>query len=142
MKKQNSVWLTVKNGCVTFTVITVLSYIAGTLLSFENKAFIPTLKWILLFLVFSVLLAFANLLLKSETTSVGAKLSLHFLASAMLYFITVVLCGGFIESGAQTLIAMTFFVIIYLIFAVIFAISASGSKRKKNRTQKYDSMFK
>ena len=142
MKKQNSVWQTVKSGCVIFTVITVLSYVMGTLLSFENKAFIPTLKWILLFLVFSVLLAFANLLLKNESFSVLSRLSLHFLASAMLYFITVVLCGGFVESGAQTLIAMTFFIILYLIFAGIFAVSASKKRRKLNKKEKYDSMFK
>lgn len=141
MNKQNQTLQTVKNGCVIFTIITIISYALGTLLSFDNKAFIPTLKWIILFFVFSIVLAFANLLLGNKKISVGTRLGLHFLASATLYFVCVVLCGGFITSGAQTLIAMTFYIVLYLIFAALYAISSSGKRRKKNKTEKYESMF-
>ena len=136
MNKRSLILDTIKSGCLIFTVITVISYIAGTLLSSANKAFIPTLKWILLFLAFSVVLAFANLLLGSKKASLGAKLGLHFLATAALYFVVVVLCGGFIASGAQTIIAMTLFLVLYGIFAAIFAVASSTRKKEK-----YDSMF-
>lgn len=145
MKKQNTtkkIMDTVKNGCLMFTVITVLSYVAGTLMSSENKAFIPTLKWILLFLAFSIVLAFANLLLKSKKYSRGLCLLFHFAASAVLYFIVVVLCGGFIANGSQTLIAMALFLLIYGVFAIIFALTGSSKKIKKNKTENYSSMFK
>lgn len=145
MKKQNSskiIFDTVKNGCLIFTFITVISYILGTLLSTENKAFIPTLKWILLFLVFSVILAFANLLLKSKNFSKGICLLFHFASSATLYFVVVVLCGGFIANGSQTLIAMSLFLLIYGVFAIIYAFTGSKKKKEKNKTENYDSMFK
>ncbi len=145
MKKQNNskkVYDTIKNGCVIFTIITILSYIAGTLLSYENKAFIPTLKWILLFFAFSLVLSFANLLLKNKKYSKGICLLFHFAASAALYFVVVVLCGGFITNGSQTLIAMALFLLIYGIFALIYALAGSTKKKKKNKTENYSSMFK
>ena len=141
MKNKNSIFDTIKSGCLIFTVITVLSYNAGTLLSSENKAFIPTLKWILLFLLFSLVLAFANMLLRLPKVAVGARLGFHFLATAALYIVVVVLCGGFIASGAQTIIAMLIFCILYSIFAIIFAISSTATKKKENKKEKYDSMF-
>lgn len=142
MKKRIQILDTIKNGCLIFTVITVISYITGTLLSSSNKAFIPTLKWILLFLAFSVILAFANLLLKSKKANLGARLGLHFLATAALYFVVVVLCGGFISSGAQTIIALTLFLILYGVFAAVYAVFSSLKKRKKNKKEEYESMFK
>jgi hypothetical protein len=141
MKNKNSILDTIKSGCLIFTVITVLSYIAGTLLSSENKAFIPTLKWILLFLLFSLVLAFANMLLRLPNAATGARLGFHFLATAALYFVVVVLCGGFIASGAQTIIAMLLFCVLYGIFAAIFAITSGTKRKKKNKEEKYDSMF-
>ena len=66
-KKSNYISDIIKSGCLIFTIITVITYILGTVLSAENKAFIPTLKWILLFLLFSELLAAANLLLKNKS---------------------------------------------------------------------------
>ena len=145
MKKQNTskkIIDTIKNGCLIFTIISVTSYVAGTLLSSENKAFIPTLKWVLLFLLFSVVLAFANLLLKSKKHSRGLCLLFHFIASAALYFVVVVLCGGFIANGAQNLISMALFLLLYGIFALIFAFTGTKKKQKKNKTEEYKSMFK
>lgn len=141
MKNKNSILDTIKSGCLIFTVITVLSYIAGTALSSENKAFIPTLKWILLFLLFSLVLAFANLLLRMPKAHLAARLGFHFLATAALYFVVIVLCGGFITSGAQTIIAMLLFCILYGIFAVIYAVTSATKRSKENKEEKYDSMF-
>ena len=142
MKNKRSILDIIKSGCLIFTVITVLSYVAGTVFASENKAFIPTLNWILLFLLFSVVLAFANMLLTIPKISLGARLGFHFLATASLYFVVVVLCGGFIASGAQTIIAMLLFIVLYSIFAIIYAITSGAKRKKKNKEEKYDSMFK
>ncbi|MBQ4067105.1 MAG: DUF3021 family protein [Clostridia bacterium] len=141
MKNKLSVKDTLKNGCVIFTVITVISYALGLLLSGKDNPFIPTLTWIILFLIFSLVLAFANIILKNPGYSLGIRLGLHFLATASLYFVVVVLCGGFIRNGAQTLIALVLFVILYGLFAILYAILSSGKKKKKNKKEKYDSMF-
>ena len=143
MKKKNNYFADIiKNGCVIFTIITVITYVLGSVLSAENKAFIPTLKWILLFLLFSVLLAAANLLLKNKNYSAPLRLGLHFIATTALYFVVVVLCGGFIANGSQTLVAMVLYVLAYMIFTIIFAITNGTKKKKKNKEEKYESMFK
>ncbi|MBE6632695.1 MAG: DUF3021 family protein [Ruminococcaceae bacterium] len=143
MKKTNSIISDIiKNGCLIFTIITVITYTLGSVLSSENKAFIPTLKWIFLFLLFSLLLSAANLLLKNKNYSTALRLGLHFIATTALYFVVVVLCGGFIANGSQTLVAMVLYILAYIIFAVIFAISNGTKKKKSNKEEKYDSVFK
>ena len=140
--KNNYISDIIKSGCLIFTIITVITYLLGTVLSAENKAFIPTLKWILLFLLFSELLAAANLLLKNKSLSVGLRLGLHFLSTTSLYLVVVVLCGGFIANGSQTLVAIVLYVIAYIIFAVVFAIAQSAKKSKRNKEEKYESLIK
>ncbi len=46
---------TIKNGCVFFTIITVISYTFGIIISSADKAYIPSLKSIYIYLVFSLL---------------------------------------------------------------------------------------
>ena len=57
MKRGNTFSQVFKNGCVIFTIITLIIYGIGTLLSNADKAFIPTFQWILLFLYFLYFLA-------------------------------------------------------------------------------------
>ena len=127
-----------KNGSVIFTVITLIFYSAGGIISGSNKEFIPSLLHIWLFFLFSVLLALANSILRVEKMNKAARLGLHFIAAFAVYFVTVIICGGYIGNGAQTLIAITVFLVLYLVFAIIFLLS--GGKKKEDR--KYESMFK
>jgi len=141
MKTKELISNIIKNGCVIFTVITVLSYSIGYVLSSEGNRFIPTISWILLFLIFSLPLAAANMILKNSKKSLGARLLLHFAATCALYFVVVVMCGGFIASGGQTLIAMALFLLLYAIFAIVYAIVNSSNNKKKNKKESYSSMF-
>ena len=128
----------IKNGCCIFTVITLLFYSVGGIISGTEQEFIPSLKYIWLFFVFSILLAAANIILKSTKINTAAKLAIHFAASAAVYFVTVVVCGGYIKNGAQTVIALSLFLVLYLIFAVIYLIAT----HKKPEPKKYEKMFK
>ncbi|MDD6095304.1 MAG: DUF3021 family protein, partial [Clostridia bacterium] len=83
-------------------------------------------------------LAAANIILKSKKTNTAAKLAIHFTASAAVYFVTVVVCGGYIKNGAQTVIALSLFLVLYLVFAVVYLIAT----RKKSEPKKYEKMFK
>jgi len=142
MNKRFTLSQIIKNGCVIFTFITIVTYALGVLIPTDNKAFIPTFKWIVLFFLFSQLLAFANFILKQKDSALPARLGLHFISCALLYFVTVVLCGGFISNGAQTLIAMVLFLLLYGIFAAIYSIVSSTGKKRANKKQEYDSMFR
>ncbi|MDD6094811.1 MAG: DUF3021 family protein [Clostridia bacterium] len=128
----------IKNGCCIFTMITLLFYSVGGIISGSEQEFIPSLKFIWLFFVFSLLLAAANIILKSKKINTAAKLAIHFAASAAVYFVTVVVCGGYINNGAQTVIALSLFLVLYLIFAVVYLIAT----RKRCEPKKYEKMFK
>ena len=105
----------------------------------NGQSFIPSLTHIWLFFAFSVLLAFANQILKSDRIGVAARLGIHFVCCAAIYFVTVVLCGGYIKNGAQTVVALTLFAVVYAIFAVLYLIFAP--KKKEKEKQKYEKMF-
>ncbi len=128
----------IKSGCLIFTLITLFFYSVGGIISGSEQEFIPSLKYIWLFFLFSVLLAFANEILKAEKPGAAAKLGIHFLCSAAIYFVTVVLCGGFIKNGAQTVVAISLFIIAYAVFAIIYAIR----RGRKKPEEKYEKMFK
>lgn len=141
MKKSNLLTEIIKNGCVIFTVITIAAYTVGYALSSESNQFIPTLSWIYMFLLFSLPLAAANIILRDTRRSFTLRILFHFLTTAALYFVVVVMCGDFISSGAQTLIAMALFLIIYGIFALIYGITHSIRSKKQNKKESYSSMF-
>lgn len=130
----------IKNGCAVFTVITLLTYSVGALISGKDQEFIPSIRHIWLFFAFSLLLAFANRILASDKLSSAARLGFHFLSCGAIYFVTVILCGGYISNGAQTVVALSLFLVLYLIFTVIYLIR-NGAKKKKE-TKKYEKMFK
>lgn len=128
----------IKNGCVIFAVITLLFYSIGGIVSGAEQEFIPKLAHIWMFFAFSVLLAFANEILKSEKFGIAARLGIHFISTAAIYFVTVVLCGGYIKNGAQTVVALTLFAVLYFIFAILYLIF---TPKKKKAQKKYEKMF-
>ena len=139
---RKSIWNSIKDGCFIFTVITVITYTVGMLLSTAEKSFIPTLSLIYMFLGLSIGLGFANKLLANKKMSLAPRLALHFTVSAVLYYVVIVLCGGFSESGASTIIAMGIFLIIYLVFALIYCLINKKTESKKNAKKEYKSVFR
>ena len=140
MKKRTSIFDVIKNGCFIFTVITLFSYIVLGLITQTRKEL--NLNLVIILLAFSIVLAFANLLLKQTKLALGVRVVLHFSASTVLYFIVVVIGGGFISSGAQTMIALMFFLLFYALFAIIYITTSLKKSKKKNKETKYESMFK
>lgn len=132
----------ISQGCVIFSIITLIIYSAGAIISNADRSFIPDIKFIWLFFAFSLLLAATNKILYIKKIKLIPRLLIHFAVCLALYFVSVVLCGGFAKSGAQTLIALSFFVIIYIIFAIAAAIIIGRSERKKADKEEYVSQFK
>lgn len=133
---------TIKNGCVFFTIITVISYTFGIIISSADKAYIPSLKSIYIYLVFSLLFASANKLLYNKKINLILRLVIHFVICATLFFFVIVLGGGLSGSGFATIIMMFIFTVIYLIFACIFGIIKSKKEAKDDSTKEYSNVFK
>lgn len=142
MKTVDSIKKIAARGCVTFTIVTLIFYSIGSIVSDSEKSFIPNIKFIWLFFAFSVLLAAANEILSVKKIALGIRMLIHFAVCAALYFVCVVLCGGFISSGAQTLIAMAMFVIVYLICAVFAAAVINRREKKNSDSEEYRSQFR
>lgn len=139
---KHSFWNSIKNGCFIFTLITVISYTFGMIISTSERSFISSLTSIYLFLILSICLAFANRILTNKKMNVALRLIIHFFITGLLFFAVIVLGGGYSESGFATLIAMAVFAVIYLIFALIFGIISAKKEKKANAKKEYHSVFK
>ncbi len=131
----------IKNGCVMFTIITLVIYGIGTVLSNADKAFIPTFQWIVLFLVFSLLLSSANQILLTEYLSLPLRILLHFLAAATLYIIAVVLCGGLYKNGTMLLLSIILFIVGYTLFTILFSVRMRRRRRSEGEKDTYKPVF-
>lgn len=130
-----------KNGCVFFTVITLFTYCIGAILSNAERSFIPTLQWILLFFVFSLLLSGAAQIMHLDKIAVSVRYLLHFLTSAALYTVVVVLCGGFYKNGTMLLLSILLFIVGYIIFVVLYSIQNRKHSGKAKKKEDYKSVF-
>ena len=138
---KNNFWNTIKNGCFIFTIITVVSYTIGMLISSADKAYIPSLKSIYIYLFFSILFSFACNLFKSKKISPLLKLIIHFVISGALFFCVIVLGGGLTGNGFVTIVLLSAFTILYLIFAIVYILIAKKKETKKNNEKQYNSVF-
>lgn len=129
MKSGTSTTHIFKNGCVIFTIITLVIYGIGAVLSDKDKAFIPTFQWILLFFLFSQLLSAVQQILRWDKISLFLRIFLHFSAAALLYVVAVILCGGLYKNGVTLLLSIILFIVGYVVFAVVYT---ARMRRRKN----------
>lgn len=130
-----------KNGCVIFTIITLIVYGTGAALSNADKAFIPTFQWIVLFFVFSLLLSSANQILRTKHLPFPVRVLLHFLAVAALYIVAVILCGGLYKNGTMLLMSLAVFIAGYILFAILFSVRVRRRRRLKSEKDTYKPVF-
>ena len=134
---------TVKNGCVTFTVTTLITYSIGAMLSTADKVFIPTLQLVWLFLVFSMLFSGANQLLRQDRYSLAVRIVLHAVATTALFVVAILICGGIYKNTPVALITMLGYALLYGVFAVCYALFSRRHTRKSadGNRKKYTSVF-
>ena len=141
MKSGKSIAHVLKNGCVVFTIITLLIYGIGAVLSDKDKAFIPTFQWILLFFLFSQLLSAVQQILRWDKVSPLLRFLLHFSAAALLYAVAVVLCGGLYKNGVTLLLSILFFIAGYIVFAAVYAAWIRRRKKVIKEKETYRAKF-
>lgn len=139
---QKTIKDSIKNGCVLFTIITVISYSIGVLISTETKAYIPTLKSIYIYLAFSILFSLANRLLGSKKMNTFFKILIHYIITGTLFFCVFVFGGGFAENGFITIIFIAAYTVIYIIGSLLFTLFHKKNERKEIDKKQYDGLFK
>ncbi len=142
MRIKKTIFELLKSSCIIFTVVSLIMISLSDAVHTEATTNPSISKSLWQFFAFSLLLATANLILKSRKLSAAARLGIHFIACTVLYFFTIVVIGQKFASGTQTIVAMMFFLIVYFIFAAVYLITNSIRKQKRIKSEKYESMFK
>ncbi|MBE6713966.1 MAG: DUF3021 domain-containing protein [Ruminococcaceae bacterium] len=142
MRIKKTIFELLKSSCIIFTVVSLIMISLSDAVHTKATTNPSISKSLWQFFAFSILLAAANLILKSQKLSAPARLGIHFIACAVLYFFTIVVIGQKIASGTQTIVAMMIFLIVYFIFAAVYLITNSIKKQKRIKSEKYESMFR
>ncbi len=138
-------------GCIIYTILITAVYTFGLLFN-DTGLWIPTLRIAYSLLGFSMGASAVYVLLDGLRLPFDGKLPLHFIATALLYYLIFVIGGGFSENGSSVLAAMLIFLAIYALGAIIvlvmrWLLKDNGEQKKKTNkkndtSDNYQSIFK
>ncbi len=131
----------ISDGCIFYTILTLLLYTGGMLASTREREWIPTLGMLFTVLLFSVLFAAANYSVSHTKLTGALKLLFHYGVTALIFYVLFILWGGFSSSPATVLILMLAFTLVYAIAALLVFLVRYVSGGAKNKQTKYESQF-
>ncbi len=131
-------WQIFKNACVIFTAIIFIYLIGLTYMSSK----IQDITTIVFLFVFSLVISLINEIFFVKNLSLIVKLIIHFFAIVAVLLTTLGVSGKFAENGFAILILTFAFAVVYWIGATVALIVNSVLNKKKNKEQKYETMFK
>lgn len=141
MPIKKAVKLIFTRGCVLFTILSVIVYSAAAITSGKIKGLIPSLDLILMLLIFSFAVIAASLILTECTFPLAARLLIHFLVLGAVYYFLFVLWAGIASNGAQTMIALALYILLYGISIAVWSAIRAARKKKENSEKEYTSIF-
>ena len=132
----------INSACVIFTLLFAFIYTLGVTV---NPDWIPTIGMMYSLLAFAFVLSAMNLYLFSKNLVLGLRLLIHYVVTALSFYVLFVVASGFMRNGGSALTIMVSFSVTYALFAAVVAIfnGAKGSDKKKKTQKKteYKSMF-
>ncbi len=139
------------HGCVFYTVLMTL-FTLGSFLLYGSELKAITVRLVLSLLCISMGLSAVNVLTGKLKLPFGGKLCIHFVSTALLYYLIFVLCGGLLENGTGTLAAMLIFLAAYALGTAAVLIKKrlaknsgekpEGQTAKNDENGEYHSIFK
>lgn len=140
MSVKNFIKKLLVRSCVYFTCITAVYIAISALLSVSDDLLVLIdAKRLVLFLVFSVLLASANSLLSIERLSAALRIFLHYIITAFAFYVCFMLTQNMRTS--VMIVGLVIFTVIY--FAIMGIVAAFKSRYRKNleKAQKYQKQY-
>ena len=128
------------NGCIYFSIITALYSLLTFLTHLDEIPVLINAGNVLLFFVFSLILAFANSVLSFSSMGGGAKLFLHFIICLFGFYTCFLLPIS--PSASGYLVGIVCFSVIYFIIAGVIALFRSRLKKNTEKTQEYTNQYK
>lgn len=141
------------NGCVYYTVLLTAFYTFG-LLAENASQWIPTLRIAYALLIFSMGFSAVSTLVGSLRMGFAPRLAIHFVVSAILFYLSFVLGGDFVSNGGSALAAMLCYIFVYAVGALIVVMlrylfsdivqkrdAEKGRSREAQKPEEYQPMF-
>jgi len=129
------------HACVYFTVGSLGLYTLGMLFSGIEREWIPTLKMMYMVLVFSVLFASVNEIVRHPTLPGVLKTLIHYAATTVIFAVVFIVWGGFSGTPSSVLVILLAYTLVYAIFALIFYLIHNVFAIRKSNSSAYTSLF-
>lgn len=127
------------HSCCYFTVCMLVYIIIAAIINVDYDTLLLDAGRTVLFFVFSLLLALANVLLTLERPSAKFRILLHFLITAFAFYACFMLPLSM--RASSILVGLVIFTILY--FAILATVTALKAKYRSNteKSQKYEKQY-
>lgn len=127
-------------GCVINSVAVLILSAAANL--FSIGGFAPKFSTVLMVLIFSVAVSFANTLMGFERLSFILRIIIHYAAVTAAFYVIFILWSGFAQRASTVLIIMFLYTVVYAVIMFIAYGIKSIRQRKRSAVQDtYESQF-
>ena len=127
------------SACIIFTVVTASYMFVLQIMNIADSEVAIEAGRVLLFFVFSLLLAIANTLLSVEKIHSALRYILHYVITTFGFW--TCFCIPNDMTSSQTLVGIVIFSIVYAIIMIIIGIFARRLKKAQAKEQKYEKQF-
>ena len=127
------------SACIIFTVVTASYMLVLQIMNIADSEVAIEAGRVLLFFVFSLLLAIANTLLSVEKIHSALRYILHYVITTFGFW--TCFCIPNDMTSSQTLVGIVIFSIVYAIIMIIIGIFARRLKKAQAKEQKYEKQF-
>ena len=125
-------------ACVIYTFLVTAVYLLGNAV---DSHMVPTLNMVLALLVFSAVVSAANAFLFSDKLVFPIRLIIHYIATAVVFYIAFVVWGGYKDNGGSVLSILLIYTFAYVICAVIIGVYRWLTAESRTAHTEYSSLF-
>lgn len=128
-------------ACLYFTVITLVFYSVGMLVSDSASFKIPTLTMLFGILLFCVVLSVVRLIFDAKKVPGAVRYLLHFAATGAAFAGVFIFMSGVYRNGTSIIIGLSAFILLYALIMGGTALARAAYARILNSRTEYKSQF-
>ena len=130
---------TLVSACVIFTIVTACYMLVLQIINISDESAAVEAGRVLLFFVFSLLLAIANALLSIKSLHAAIRYLAHYVIATFGFWACFCLPNAM--DAAKTLVGIVLFTVGYAIVMVIYALIKNKIKKVVTNEEKYEKQF-
>lgn len=124
-----------------FTVVTFILYIGGAVISHDNMNMIPTLRTIIIVLLFSFIINLANMVLTVKKLHLSLRIAIHYAATAVSFFILFINASDYNPGSGFTIVLMLAYTFVYAVICAVVLGVRSAHKKSEIESSEYRSIY-